>query len=229
MAISLHALKSVIGMAVLIGLTFILFDDAQAQLPGESKLALILIDLELALLAPLTVQQLIPGTLLVPGRDLKLECKIVTESDVKGKINTYTDAYVKVSFLGCLSFSLSTFIHLPCVPSLDRIEAEALILPVLHGEQTFILFEPAPEKTNLAVVSYKSETECPLPLNNPVTGSVSASLAFLEVAQQAISFSPEIQLLTGDVLRFGGFPSYIHAITHARLTESHLNQAIGVH
>ena len=224
-----HGLK-VLGLALLSALSMMAFAavGAQAQLPGESKAGTFTVGGKAALLATVVGEQLGQGFLLVAARDLKIECSSFDINE--GKINSSTDAQGKVTFLGCLSFSHAG-VHLKdCqFKTLETITAEALILPILHGGLNYVLFEPIPPATIFSTPSYKSGTACTLPLNNPVTGSVTALVKTLEANPQVLLFSEAIQLLTGDKLAFGGFPAYLNATADVSASGAHVGQVIGVH
>lgn len=225
-----HGLK-VLGLALLSALSMMAFAvaGAQAQLPGESKLGSVTVGGVPATELPATATgtQNGAGSLLVPGRNLKLECKTGHVSE--GKINNSTDASGKVTFLECVSLDLEKGTALPCeTVGLGTISATALLLPILHGGVNYVLAEPQ-SGTSFTTVEYKEGTECALPLKNPVTGSITAQTSELEGVSPTLTFSPEIQLLTGDVLRYGGFASYIHANATVKLTGAHEGKVLGIH
>jgi hypothetical protein len=225
----IHGLK-VLGLALLSAFGMMAFaGGAQAQeLPGASSAGTFLINLGSALLATVTGKQLGTGFLLVAARDLKIEC---SSFDIEeGKINTSTDAQGKVVFLGCISKNHAGVTLADCqLKELETIRASALILPILHGGLTYVLFEPIPPATIFATPSYKAGTPCTLPLNNPVTGAVTALVKTLDAVVQPLLFSEAIQLLTGDKLAFGGFPAYINAEADVELTAPHAGQKLGIH
>ncbi|HWL48865.1 MAG TPA: hypothetical protein VNT92_03240 [Acidimicrobiia bacterium] len=194
---------------------------------GEFK-----IGLGAALLAAIAAEQLGEGELLVAARDLVIKCKEL-HLGAGSHINNSTDAKVVVEFLGCLAFSHSTLAHLTgCVTKeLGTIKASALALPILHGGQLFVLFEPL-EGTQFAVVSFKPNVGCVLPLNNPVTGAVVARVDQLEAVVQLLLFDEAIQLLNGDVLKYGGLANtaYLKGHVNVALTGApHENLKLGVH
>lgn len=208
--------------------TSVAVTNAHAQLPGESTLGQFLINLGAALLATIQATGIGNFSLLVAARDYEFRCTSFVINE--GKIESSTDGKGKLTSMGCKSFSLSTGAALPCdLKTLETITASALVLPVLHGGQAFLLFEPQTGSTSFTIISYKSGGECPLPLNNPVTGSLTALMDALDAVEQTILFSPAIQLLTGDKLAFGGFPAYVHREVKASLTGVHAGQKLGVH
>lgn len=205
---------------------------AQGQLPLESTLGTFKVNGNPLLPANATGIQNGAGSLLVPARNLKLKCE--TSHVTEGAIISATNASAKVTFLECVSLDLKTGVPLPCeTAGLKTISAKAIFLPILHGpadgELTYVLAEPQVAGGNFTVVEYKEGTECPLPLKNPVTGSVTAEVSELEGKSPTLLFNPEIQLLTGDVLRYGGFPSYIHGSAKVELTTPHAGQNLGIH
>jgi hypothetical protein len=233
---SKHGLKAfVLAIMAALGMMAFAAGGAQAQnpeplaSPATNSAGTYLINLGAALLANIDGTGGL-GSLLVPGRNLKIECHEAHLEEAK--IHSSTDALGKVTFLGCVSLDLTTGAALPCETKvLKTISATALALPILHGpesnRESFVLFEPQGE--NFTVVTYKEGTECPLPLNNPVKGSIAGLVDDLETVKQLILFNPDIQLLTGDKLSFGGFPSYIHADVTVELTPPHEGQKLGIH
>jgi hypothetical protein len=198
------------------------------SLPESTKVGNFLVNLGNALLATVSASQIGEGYILVAGRGLEFTCASfhVTE----GKINTAADAVGKVIFLGCASYSHETGELLPCeLKTAGTITAEALILPIVHGGDTFLLFEPIEGATNLTIISYKSGTGCVLPLNNAVSGSLVAKVDSAGAIKQLILFNENIQLLTADKLTFGTFPSYVIGHAQVELTGSHAGQKLGIH
>jgi hypothetical protein len=228
-----HGLK-VLGLSLMamLGLMAFAAVGAQAQeLPGASSLGLYLINLGNALLATATGAQVGVGKLLVEGRGIEIGCD--TAHVVEGKIDSATDALAKLEFLKCKTYEFGTLALIEScvikggtVANGGTVLAKALLLPILHGGVNYVLAEPQ-EGTNFATVSYEPGIGCVLPLNNPVSGSVSAQVHEGVVAK--LLLSPAIQLLTGDKLLFGTFPSYIDAEATVELTGSHSGQKLGVH
>jgi hypothetical protein len=218
------AIMSVLGMATGVG-------DAQVQLSGKGTLGQFLVNLGTALLALVESEQIGISSLLVPARNYELKCK---EFHIEGKINSSTDAQGQLLSLGCLSYDMTSGELLPCeLKQLGTVSATALVLPILHGltgeEQTFLLFEPLPGNPSFTTVAYKAGTECPLPLNNAVIGSLSAQVDSLDQIEQLVLYSKEIQLLTGDSLSFGLNPVYIDRQVIGFLAGSHAGQKVGIH
>jgi hypothetical protein len=202
---------------------------AQAQLPGESKPGTFLVNLGVALLATLTGQILGVGFLLVKDKDLKIECKALDINS--GKINSSTDGSAEVLFLECVARNHAGVQLADCeFKTLKTIKALVLVLPILHGGEPFLLFEPL-SGTELANVSFKSGTACTLPLNNPVTGAVVAKVDALDAIKQEILFSEAIQLLSGDVLKYSlnNNTAYLDGIADIWLTLGHNNHKLSVH
>lgn len=223
-----HGLKALVltVMALLGSMAFA--GGAQGQLPGASALGSFLINLGSALLATFTGELLGPLILLVAARQLKIECMGLDVEE--GKINSSTDAQAKFILLGCISFTHAG-VHLPdCLfKELGMIRLSVLILPILHGGSTFLLFEPIPPSTVLSTPSYKSGTPCTLPLNNPITGSFTALIKTLDSVTQTLLFSETIQLLTADILSFGGFPAYMSAEADFKLADHPSDKKLGIH
>jgi hypothetical protein len=235
---SKHGLKAlVLTMMAALGVMAFSAVGAQAALPGDSSVGEFLINLAAvgALKASVTGSQLGNGYLLVATRDLKIEC---TGLDVVGGvINSSTDAFVEVLFLGCLANNHKGEMLEGCeFKVLKDITADALVLPILHNGENFLLFEPLdnkvfPEPDVFTVVSFKPGIGCVLPLNNPVTGSVVAKVDQLEAEKPEILFSEAIQLLSGDVLQYGtaAQTSYVNGTADLELTGTHKGLKLGIH
>jgi hypothetical protein len=210
-----HGLK-VLGLALLSALSMMAFAvaGAQAQLPGESKLGKFSVNGVAPTEDPLKGEQLGSGYLLVQARDLKIEC---AEGTVDSAVaNNETDAKATVTFKKCVANNHKGEPLKDCLfKELETVKASALALPVLHGGERFVLFEPL-SGTQFANVSFKPETVCTLPLNNPVTGSVVAKVGELEGTSLPLEFSEAVQLLSGDVLKYGALAntSYVNAKAH---------------
>ena len=222
-----HGLRA-LGLAVLAVMGMMAFTaaGAQAALPGESTAGEFLINLGIPLLATFTGGLTGTASFLVEARNLKIECSSL---DVpSGKFNSATDAQAELVLLGCLSFT-HTGVHLSeCqFKELETIRLLTLILPILHGGLVYLLFEPIPPSTVLGTPSYK--VGCILPLNNPITGSITALLKELDAVNLPLLFSHAIQLLTGDEARFGGLPMHFNAQFNYSLTGAHAGQKIGAH
>jgi hypothetical protein len=220
-----------LGLAILAmaGVMVVGATGAHGQLPAESTPGIYLVNLASALLAEITVEQVGPGYLLVPDKDLKIECESLNTEE--GEINTSADASLKIALQGCLSFSLSTGKHLAnCVlKTLGTIALQALVLPIAHAEESFLLLEPIPPSTALATVSYKSGTGCTLSLDNSITGSISALVGALDAVTQLGILSEGIQLLTGDKLSFEGSTAYLDANIEIKLSGGHAGDKLGIH
>ena len=184
---------------------------------------------EITLSVPITATQIGTGVLLVAGRSIEVRCTGLTLTGAA--INNNTDASGAATFTGCKTFDHKALTEIATclLKELEKITAQALVLPILHGGELFILFEPLNlVGTTFATISYKPGIGCTLPLNNPVTGSVVALVSELEGEVLGIKFSEGIQLLLGDSLAFGGFASYITAEGTVEPTEAE-HKKIGVH
>jgi hypothetical protein len=222
--------KSIVAISILaFSLSTLFAAGAQGQLPGESKTGVFLINLSAASLATFAGKQIGAGLLLVEGRGIEIICE---SAHLNGKINSATDATVEATFLQCKSYEHGGPHIFACVikggthNGGGTIVASALILPVLHGGNNYVLLEPE-SGTNITNISYIANLGCVLPLNNPVTGSVTAQV--IEGVTGALIFDEGIQLLTGDKLLFGAFPAYIGANTTIELTGPDPGKKIGVH
>jgi hypothetical protein len=187
------------------------------------------------LLATATGSQEGSGSLLVPGRNLKLTC---TSGDVEtgSEIINSKEGLAKITFLGCTALDLKTGTELPC--TVDNPKALAKLLPVIHAfkekvneveielKLPFVLAEPD-GGTIFTTVLLLGEA-CPLPEENPVTGSVSAQATTNNSVIDLAVFSEAIQKLIGDKLLFGGFESFINASATLELTGVHAGFDWGV-
>ena len=223
-----HGIR-VLGLAVL-ALLGVGLSGAQAALPGESTVGTFLANLGVPTGHVFTGEQLGNSYLLVQARNLKIEC---TGLDVnEGVLNNSTDGKVTVSFLGCLANNHKGEMIENCeFKELKTIKVSALLLPILHGEKRFVLFEPL-EGTQLAVVSFKPNQGCVLPLNNPVTGAVVAEVEpelKLEGEQLTLLFSELIQFLSGDVLKYGSLSNTSYLNGTADIELAGFNIKLGVH
>ncbi|HWN08233.1 MAG TPA: hypothetical protein VNO50_02995 [Pyrinomonadaceae bacterium] len=188
-----------------------------------------LINLAAALLATLTGFQENPGYLLVAARDLKIEC--ATGDVNSAKIHGLTDALATVTFLNCVANNHKGEPLAGCqFKELKTIKASALVLPVSHGGQSYLLFEPL-EGEIFTTVSFKPNVGCILPLNNPVKGAVVAKVDALDADVQTILFNSAIQLLLGDVLKYGSLSntSYVNGHATVELDGEHAPYKLGVH
>ena len=204
---------------------------AQAQLPGESKLGSFTVAGSGALAENLTATGAGEGSvsLSVPGRNLRLECDPfhIAVANI-----FFRFIIVLPIFLKCKAYALAEggLIEGCNVTNGGEIKASAILLPVLHGGNAYVLAEPQEAGGNLAVVTFESGKGCVLPLNNPVKGSfVGQVTSGLESVKPLITFSQAIQELGGDKLLFGTFPAYLNASVTMELTGSHTGLKLGVH
>jgi hypothetical protein len=188
-----------------------------------------LVNLATALLATITGEQLGKGYLLVASRDLKIECGELEINS--GKISNTTDGAAEVTFKKCVANNHKGEPLKDCLfKELETIKASALVLPISHAGQSYVLFEPL-TGTEFANVKFKPETTCTLPLNNPVTGSVVAKVDALDAVTQTILFNEAVQLLNGDVLKYGVLANtaYVNGHVDLKLSGAHTGQKLGVH
>jgi hypothetical protein len=172
-------------------------------------------------------KQLGNGYLLVAARDLKIECTGGTVT--AANVNNSTDAKATVTFTGCVANNHAGTPLKDCLfKELETIKASALALPILHGGQKYVLFEPL-EGENFTTVSFKEGTVCTLPLNNPVKGSVVAKVDALEGTVQTLLFNEAIQLLVGDVLKYGALANTSYVNGHADVEVEGVEKELGVH
>jgi hypothetical protein len=168
------------------------------------------------------------GKLLVQGRGIDIEC--ATAHIEEGWLAFPTEAFAKVSHLGCVVFEHNTenAIENCKLKSGGTIVSKVRIVPILHEGQNYIVITPA-EGANFSTVSFEAGKGCVLPLNNPVTGTASASVSSLEAVTQLVSLSQAIQLLLWYELRFGSFLASPIGSATVELRGFHLGSALGVH
>jgi hypothetical protein len=204
----------------------------QAQLPAESTPGLFLINSGSALLALVGAQQTGERKLLVKGRGMEIKCDATLIEEEK--IVTSTDASLKATFQGCKTYEHGGKVIENCILKGGSIAdggvivAKALVIPTLHGEETFLLFQPVEGSTLFTTVSYEANKGCVLPLNNPVKGAFTA-LIIAKESQMLLFVDEAVQLLTGDILQFGVFPSYIDAEATAELIGEHQDDELDIH
>jgi hypothetical protein len=193
------------------------------------------INLSGVLLAELAAKQISEtGELLVAARNLVVRCTGFSLG-AGSHLNTTTDAKVNATFTGCVSLSHDTLEPLSgCeFKELGTIKAEALVLAKLHGGQLYILFEPVEKEgeDTFSVPSYKGGQGCVLPLNNPITGSLVARVDAEEAVKQLVLFDEAIQLLLGDVLKYGSAlqTAYVKGHAEVELVGVHKEDTLGVH
>ncbi|HWL48864.1 MAG TPA: hypothetical protein VNT92_03235 [Acidimicrobiia bacterium] len=203
----------------------------QLSSPSTNSAGTFTIDLGSALLAELVARQVGEAELLVAARGLIMKC-IELHLVPGSHINSSTDATATVEFLGCLPFSHSTLSALPgCgTKELGTIKAAFLILPILHGGQLFVLFEPVAGQSTFTI-TVKPNLGCVLPLNSPIGGAISARVASLEAVTQLLLFDEAIQLLIGDVLKYGALSNtaYIKGHVDVELAGPHEGLKLRVH
>jgi hypothetical protein len=216
----------ILGLSVLAvwGAMALFAPGAQAQLPGESKAGSFSVNGGVPTGQALVGEQLGSGYLLVAARDLKIECTGGTLNS--GVANNSTDAKIMVTFEGCVAQNHAGTPLKGCqYKELETIRASALALPIVHGGERFVLFEPL-EGTHFTNISYKAETVCTLPLNNPLAGALTAKVGpevegkqILEGSALSLQFSQAAQLLTGDVQKYGGLANtgYLNATIDVEL------------
>ena len=187
-----------------------------------------LVNLGPALLATFTAALDGNAVLLVAGRSEEARCTGLTFNGAK--IDTLTDALGEAVFTGCKKFDHKALTELPTclLKELETIRIKFLMLPILHGGEAFLLFEPL-DGISFGTISLKPGIGCTLPLNNPLTGSFTALVEELDAVTQTLLFSEGIQLLTGDLLAFGGFQAYLKATVLLALSGAHLGQKFGIH
>jgi hypothetical protein len=170
-----------------------------------------------------TGKQVGVGKLLVPGRNLTIECK--KGEVLEGKLVSTTEATGTVLFKECAALVLSkeTEEVAGCIVTNGKdITANAVVLAKLHGGELFLLFEPAPGKI-FTTLEFESGKGCALPLKNEVKGTLAAlDDKPIEEVTHLILFSQSIQKLLGDKLLFGTFESFVDGDADLSLLGTHL-------
>jgi hypothetical protein len=188
----------------------------------EGETGIFVIDGNKVLLATATATQEGKAVLLVPGRNLKLEC---SSSDVLAgtEVLNATEALAKVKFLGCETFNHKTGAKLSC--TVDVPEVTASLSPAAHAGGEYALAVPDGSLFTTVILLGAS---CPLPEENPVKGSIVALIDGNGEVKPLLLFSEAIQLLVGDKLEFGGFTSYVSGSTVVELTGGHAGLGVEV-
>jgi hypothetical protein len=182
------------------------------------------------LLAKIQGAQETPVSILVPGRNLKVECTgvaILNDSAIENN----TDGLAKKNFTNCVARNHKTGALLPCTVSIG--EVLTLFLPILHTAlNPYILFEGDPigeEKEKKEIGSGHLLGEfCPLPEANAIAGAAVARVDNNNTLQPLLLFTQQIQELIGDQLLFGGFPAFIIGNITIEGVGNHLNKTIGI-
>lgn len=221
-----------LGLSILAVLSMMAFGafGAQAQLPGESKEGLFL------LLHPgksfseegiesvsIAAWQEAPSRIVIPGRNFALGCNSldVEESKISEK-----EGHLKGFYLNCTPWSLVTEgehkyklgNELPLCKVVEPVRLTAKIRPVSHGGESFMVLEPLMAGGPLLLFKRSAEVlGCPFPVDTWITGAVGALIVQLNVTLQALTFSPQVQLLLGTKLLYGVFPVYMEALMTARI------------
>lgn len=246
MRTSKHWLKAT-AFSILASLGLIAFTAAAAQAQNPNPLTdpvitntpgFFTINSADALLATFTGASEAPAIILVPGRNLEIECDAVDVQE--GHIQSKTQALAKFLFLKCIPYNLGGEVPIAgchIIPDLT-ITMLATILPILHGTKdakgeytelkNYLLLEPD-NALQFGSVLFKSGLGCGLTLHNPLKGSVVAEVKELEAVQHLIKFNSEIQLLVGDKLQFGTFTAYIDLNAKLELTNTHFGKTLGIH
>lgn len=198
---------------------------AQATgLPALSTLGTYLVNLGPALLVSVITRQLGMASLSIPGRLIEFKCQ--ESATLLGKISTSTDAQIEIEYSKCLSIFFGAA-HV-CNLKNDSFILKALVLPILHSGEAFLLFEPLEGTPALIVLSWKPQAGCP-PSDHVISGSVTAAVSALDATNPLIVLDKEIQQLTGDKLAFGGFPAYMQSHNELELVSEHAGQKLGIH
>ena len=258
------------GLALVAALGLMAFTAvaAQAEEPLEDggKTASFLVNKEKALWktgVTFEVSQVGTGTLLVPGRvDILCTGGVVTggfiapviDKNEKGEVTAeLPQALGGATFTGCTAWSpVTTFPHatkLACTVATVKepkgnkeleekvIVEKAIALPKLHEKAPYVLLE---EDGALFTTIFLVGAECPLTVENKVTGSVVGKIVNNDTLNPTVQLSQAIQklfqvenketkVIKGDQLKFGTFQAYIDAEGTAKLTDkAHEKLTIGV-
>jgi hypothetical protein len=178
--------------------------------------------------ATFTGVQVGASKLLVPGRNLSIECK--EGALLEGKFLSSTEALVIILFKKCAALvaSKETEEVAGCTITNGKdITASAIILSRLHGGELFLLLHPDLGAT-FTTLEFEKEKGCALPLKNNITGLISALDDNSTAVSHLILFSQAIQKLLGAKMLFGTFESFVDAHKTFSLTGFHLGCAWSV-
>ena len=157
-----------------------------------------------------------PGTeflILVPAMSLIIHCNNLQVVD--GLLFATNVAHATLSWTGCATLQGGKTSP-GCKPS-EPWEAKAIIKPILHNGEIYLLFSPLEAGKNLAVVKFNEEA-CALPSENPVRTSFVMEcykgvlvLDDCKVAKvtHTLKFAPKA-LFGGDTLTWGLNPMEVH-------------------
>ena len=156
-----------------------------------------------------TGRQVGSGKLLVPLLGLTLECTAGDVNEGKFTGTTGMEALIKVVFLGCKTFEFEApHEELPCTVhntgfAVGEILATAILLPVKHNGGHYVVIHPD-GSTKFAEVKLEGP-ECPVPLNNVVTGLVAGEVlnALEGTHSKVVHFNEAIQKLLAAKLKYG--------------------------
>jgi hypothetical protein len=177
------------------------------------------------LLALITGAQVGTGLLLIPGRNLTIKCE-AAQIEAESEIINGNEALARVEFSKCLAFQhKSPFSHINC--TIDNFLAITRALPILHGGERYVLFEPDPPSTLLTIMFFLG-TPCPLPEENPVHGSLLALVDGNNTVQPLLLFKHELASLLGDEIKFGGFAATTQTTLHIEAVGAHKGARIGI-
>jgi hypothetical protein len=180
------------------------------------------------LLALITGEQIGEGLLLVPGRNLTIKC---TGGNLEpgAEIINGNEGLAKIEFTGCTTHEhKSPFGAIAC--KVDNPLATVKALPILHGGERYVLFEPDAPATLFTTVILL-DASCPLPEENPVHGTVLALLDNNDTAKPELLFKhvpTSLEKSLGDVLKFGGFESTIEGTAYILAINAHKDFKIGI-
>jgi hypothetical protein len=219
---SKHSVR-LLGLVVVSALGLMAFGSValNAALPGDSTPGEFELGEPTMMGASLLGKQEATMELHVQGRNITIRC---SNGHANGKFVTSKEALVTIEFTGCKTFEFGTEIEITeCVlkGGKETITATASILPILHGEELFILAEVDSPSTNFSVISYEGGKGCVLPLNTSLTGTVTAQAPSTDAVKPLLTSSKAIQELTGDKLFFGGFEAFLNASATVELTGFH--------
>jgi hypothetical protein len=167
-----------------------------------------------ALLATLTGSQEGTGSLLIPGRNLTINCQS-TAVNVGSEIVSPSKALVKLTFSMCSALNHAKGTELPC--TIDNPTVTALFLPLAGNT---LLKEPDSSETFTTVLLLGEI--CPLPEENPVQGTLTAEVKTNNSVVDLITFNKS------SGINFGGFPSTFTGSATLELTGAHKGLKFGV-
>jgi hypothetical protein len=140
----------------------------------------------------------------IPWYATTIECKAL--SIPSGGLKPVGEGSATIRLAEC-SLSGPPFVAETC-KLIEPVDLKVTISLVEHNAELYALFKPQEEGKPLATVTFKKETECPLPLSNSLSGSFVGATSETEAIEQPIEFNATTSaLFSGDKLTFGIRPA----------------------